>query len=182
MGKREVSPVNEEHFLRLIEFCKEIIQICLRNGVIPIIHGSFASFYYIKDRNIKVNDIDLLIPENSYKMLIRGLKKNKIEYTYVPKWHTLIIKRGDPRVELDSKDFHYFDRERNKELPGDFKDLDFYGMKIKMLSFDSLLAFYKLAYNRSIEDKEKLFKKIKRLEKLKKIDLVMPEMAHISSH
>ena len=67
----KISPKNKEHFKELIPFAKEIIKICKDNKIKTVIYGSFAHFYHTKDKNMKVNDIDILIQK---RILRKSLK------------------------------------------------------------------------------------------------------------
>ena len=59
-------PKNKQHFKELIPFAKQIINICKNNKITPVIYGSFAHFYHTKDKNMKVNDIDILIQKKDF--------------------------------------------------------------------------------------------------------------------
>jgi len=54
-------PSNKELFIRLIDFCKEIIDICDKQNIKPIIYGNLAVFVYTKNSKMNINDIDMLI-------------------------------------------------------------------------------------------------------------------------
>jgi hypothetical protein len=46
-----------------------------------------------------------------------------------------------------------------------FDKIDFYGTKTRVITLKQLEEIYPIAYNRSVEDKVKLMKEIKHLEK-----------------
>jgi hypothetical protein len=54
--KTNIYPANKEHFEKLIPFAQEIIALCKENKISPIIYGSFAHFFYTKDKSLNVND------------------------------------------------------------------------------------------------------------------------------
>lgn len=156
--RKAIFPKNKELFKKLIPFSQKIIKICRENKVDPIIYGSFAHFYHTQDEELKVNDIDLYVSENSFKKIIHTLNNKKIKYKYVPEWHTLIIKEGKLRVEIDSFDFFY------KNLSKSASKINFYGIKTKIIPLKNLEELYLIAYNRTNDNKRKILKKIKHLE------------------
>jgi len=130
-------PSNKEQFVRLVDFCKEIIDICDKQNVESIVYGSLAVFVYTKNKEMNVNDIDMLIREKDFAKIIKVLKKRKIKYNHDKRWHVLQILKDDLKIEFDSIDFW------QKDLPKDFQELDFYGKKLKILSLNTLKSIYK---------------------------------------
>lgn len=159
-----IYPSNKEHFKKLIPFAKEIILICQKNGISPVIYGSFAHFYYTKDKNMKVNDIDLLIPKKYFSKIIVGLTQNKIKFKYFPEWKTLIIKKGKLKVEIDEVGEGYKTLNEKSLSKNVFNIIDFYGIKVRMITLKHIIEIYPVAYNRSRDDKARILKKIKHLE------------------
>jgi hypothetical protein len=157
-------PKNKEHFKKLIPFSKDIIFICKKAKINPIIYGSFAHFYHTQDSKMNVNDIDLWIPENKYPVLIKELEREKIKFSYYPRWHTLIIKKGKLKVEVDSLDFYYRDLKK-KPFPRSFDKIDFYGIKIRIMKLKILERFYEVALAESDKTKNKVKRRIKSLER-----------------
>lgn len=162
----KLYPSNKEHFKKLIPFAKKIISICKDNGIEPVIYGSFAHFYYTKDKNMKVNDIDLMISREGLKKLIEILKENKIKFIRCsPDDYSLIIKKGKLKVELDEVGGGYKtlnDKSLSKNI---FNKIDFYGVKVQMITLKHILEIYPVAYNRSRDDKARILKKIKHMER-----------------
>ena len=70
-------PKNKKQFSELKKFAKEILEICDKINVKPILYGSFMIFKYTKNKNLKVNDIDFYIREKEFNKLLKALKKNK---------------------------------------------------------------------------------------------------------
>lgn len=161
MEKKNIYPKNKRKFIRLMKFGKEIVDICKRAGINPIVYGSLAFFYYTKKKDIKVNDIDFLIPEDSFDKIIEILKKKKIKYVYSPEWHTLQIFKGDLKIELDSTDFW------QKDLPKNFKRFNFNNLEIRAVALKSLIKIYKKASEVSKDNPEGNRKKYEMLKKLK---------------
>jgi len=163
MKRRGSYPANREHFARLVPFAQRIIAVCKENGMRPVIYGSFAHFAYTGDKGMNVNDVDIYLDEKDYPKLLRLLKKEKIKAEYNPKWHTLVIKKGDLRVEVDSIDFWYKPL-RGKSLPRRFEKVDFYGNLVDMISLTNLERLYSVAYARTDDNKEKIALKMRHLE------------------
>ena len=59
----KVFPKNKDHFARLLNFLKEILNICDSLNISPMLNASLAVFTYTKNKNMRVNDVDLLIPQ-----------------------------------------------------------------------------------------------------------------------
>ena len=147
-------PSNRKLFIRLVGFCKEIVLICKRWDIEPIIYGSLAVFVYTKNLRMKVNDIDMLVKEKDFSKLIEALKEEGIKFNYDKKWHVLQIFKDDLKIELDSVDFW------QKDLHLDFKELDLYGLTVKLLSLNALKDVYRRAsevsQDKPLENKKKL--------------------------
>ena len=159
----KIYPKNKEHFKKLIPFAKEIISICNNNKIIPVIYGSFSHFYHTKDENMKVNDIDILIKKRYFPKICKILEKNNIKFKYYPKWGTCIIKKGKLKVEIDEVGTGYKTIKENTISKR--KKINFYGTKVKSLNLKDLEEMYPIAYKRSRDDKARIKKKIKHLEK-----------------
>ena len=56
-------PSNKEQFVRLVEFCKGVIDICDEQSIKPVVYGGLAVFAYTKNTRMSINDIDMLIEE-----------------------------------------------------------------------------------------------------------------------
>lgn len=146
-------PSNKDLFIKLINFCKEILLVCKEQGVEPVVYGSLAVFVYTKNLKMKVNDIDMLVKEEDFSKIIGALKENGIKFKYDKKWHVLQVLSDNLKIEFDSVDFW------QKDLPRDFKELDFYGLTVKILGLDVLKEVYKKAsevsQDKALENKRK---------------------------
>jgi len=161
----KIYPKNKGFFKRLIPFAKRIIQICKKDKINPIIYGSFSHFYHTKDENMKVNDIDIIIPKKSFPRVISLLRENKIKFKYYSQWDTIVIKDGKLKVEIDGVGTGYKTLKEASLSKNIFNKIDFYGVKIRMITLKQLEDVYVVAYNRSKDDKAKILKKIKSLER-----------------
>jgi len=162
----KIYPKNKEHFKKLINFAKKIISICQDAGISPVIYGGFAHFYYTKDKNMEVNDIDMMFSKKDLKKIARLLEKNKIKFTRCsPNDYSIIIKKGKLKVEMDDVGAGYKTMTEGTLSKDIFDKIDFYGTKTRVITLKQLEEIYPIAYNRSVEDKVKLMKEIKHLEK-----------------
>ncbi len=142
---------------KLITFGNKIINLCKKNNIELILYGSLLLKYYTKDKSIKVNDIDFYIYERDFSKIIKILTKEKINFEYSKKWHTLQIVENNLKIELDSIDFWY-------DGPKDFIEFDFEKEKIKALSLDGLKSIYEKASevsDKKEQNKEKYEKVLK---------------------
>jgi len=153
-------PTNKEQFIRLTNFCKEIIDICNELKINPIVYGSLAVFAYTKEQKMKVNDIDMLILEKDFAKIIKVLMERKIQYNHDKRWHVLQILKDDLKIEFDSIDFW------QKDLPQDFQELSFDGIHVRILSLNTLKKIYKKAYEVSKDNPEGNKKKFEALNKI----------------
>jgi hypothetical protein len=147
--------------------------ICKEAGADPVIYGSFSHFYHTKDKSMEVHDIDVLIQKKNFLEITKKLKKNKIRFKYYPQWKTCVIKRGKLRVELDE-----FETENeNLSEKSNYEELDFYGIPTRFITLKQLEEMYIIGYGRTTDSKDKILKKIKKLERFlgRKIDYIDAE-------
>jgi len=165
---KPIYPFNKQLFKKLIPFAQKIISICQKNKITPVIYGSFAHFYYTKDKSMKVNDIDIIVRKKDFPKMVKLLGDNKIKFRYIKEYHdngmsTIIIKKGKLRVELDEVGEDYKTLNK-KNIIKKTKNIDFYGTKVKMISLKQLEDIYQVAYKRTRDNKLKLSRRIKHLE------------------
>ena len=134
-------PKNKDKYLRLIEFCKDVLDICSVLGIFPIVDGSLAVFAYTKNQDLQVNDIDLACSETEFPKIVSALEARGISYKY-KEWHVLQILKDDLKVELDSIEYWY------KDLSMVFETLQIDHHRVNMLDLNSLKEFYR----RGMED------------------------------
>jgi hypothetical protein len=129
-------PKNKDKFVRLIEFLKEILDICTDLGISPVLAGSLAVFAYTKNQEMNVNDVDLSSSEMEFPRIISVLEDRDISYKS-REWHVLQILKDGLKVEFDSIEYWY------KDLPMDYEILQIDHYKVRMLSLHSLKEFYR---------------------------------------
>ena len=137
-------PKNKDKFIRLIEFFKEVLEICNDLKIAPVLDGSLAVFAYTKNQEMSVNDVDLSCSETEFPKIISALEEKRINYR-VREWHVIQVLKDDLKIELGSTEYWY------KDLPTDRETLQIDDYKITMLGLNSLRAFYRQA----IEDRAK---------------------------
>jgi hypothetical protein len=113
MNKEYIYPKNKRYFKNLIYLTQKIIKICHKNKIYPIIYGSFAHFYHTKDKELYVNDIDMLVPKKKLYKLSEILKKNRFKTIYLPEWKTISVEKNKLRVEIDGIGFWYKDLDKS---------------------------------------------------------------------
>lgn len=131
-----VLPLNEEHVSRLLAFCAEIIAVCEELGIDPILSSSLAVFAYTRDPRMTVNDIDLSCSEEDFPRLAQALQLMGCACN-VTDWHVLQVRRGDLKVEFDSREFWM------RDLPGDHETLSIGSLTVRMVGPRSLTELYR---------------------------------------
>lgn len=137
-------PKNKAKFIRLIEFFKEVLDVCNDLNIAPVLDGSLAVFAYTENQDMNVNDVDLSCSEAEFPRIASVLEERRISYK-LREWHVLQILKDDLKIELDSMEYWY------KDLPTDYEILQIDNYKINMLSLNSLREFYR----QGIEDRAK---------------------------
>lgn len=165
--KINILPKNKEHFKKLIPFAQKIIRICEGIEIQTVVYGSFAHFYHTKDKNMNVNDIDIMIPDykKNFPKVVRALKKAKINHKYYPKWETLIIKNGNLKVEIDGVGKGYKTMKENSLFKSNHTKIDFYGIQIRLLKLNQIEEMYGRALIESDKTKLNVVYKVDILEK-----------------
>lgn len=133
----KVYPKNKEKFIKLKKFAKQILKILKKLKITPIAYGSLAYFAYTKDKNIKVNDFDFLLPEKTFKKIMNALDEKKMKYNHVKKDHIIQVFEEKLRIELDSIGGW------SKDFPKTFKKINFNGLVVSAVSLKTLKKIYK---------------------------------------
>jgi hypothetical protein len=136
MIRLSLFPKNKDKFARLIEFCKEVLNICHELNITPILSGSLAVFAFTKNQDMNVNDVDLFCSEAEFSRIISVLTERSVSYK-LREWHVLQILKDDLKVELDSVEYWY------RDLPIICEILQIDGDQVNMLGLNSLREFYK---------------------------------------
>ena len=160
--KLSTLPSNKSYVYKLMTFCNEVKELLKEDKIDPILYGSLALFVYTK-KNIKVNDLDFLVPESAFKKIIPLLKRKRIRYEYPKKWHTLIIRKGNLKIELDSVNYW------QPTLKMSITTLVYGDFKTKIVSKETLKGIYKRASEASKDNPEGNLLKYKMLRGRKKV-------------
>lgn len=129
-------PKNKDQFVRLIEFLKEILDICNGLDFSPVLDGSLAVFAYTENEDVDINDVDIACSETKFPKIISALEERSIRYK-AREWHVLQILKDDLKVELDSMEYWY------KSFPMVYEILRIDNYKVHMLGLQSLKEFYR---------------------------------------
>ncbi|MFH0970225.1 MAG: hypothetical protein V1776_02070 [Candidatus Diapherotrites archaeon] len=148
-------PSNKRHFRKLMEFFHDILRICRKAKANPVVYGSMAYFWHTLDTHAKINDVDLLVSEQAFPLIIEGLKKAKIQHRFYQKWRTIHVEKDGLKIELDSKEFWF--HEKNEKCVR----FNFGGLKIKSLNRNDLSRTYATAIRKKKnKDYEKKYEKL----------------------
>jgi hypothetical protein len=168
MKKRVLYPKNKFHFKKLVPFAKKIFSLLNKSKIKSVIYSSYATFYHAKDENLEVHDIDLLIADKDYPKIMELLRKNKIEFKFMPEWDTLEIKEGKLKFDIDRMGEGGCKNIKEGGLPSKTIKIDFYGTQVRIVTPEDLYDTYYRGYIRTTEDKEKLKEKLNYLKKFLK--------------
>lgn len=152
-----IYPKNKKRLLRLIEFSKEILAILKKLKINPMVSGSLAYFIYTRDKNIKLHDIDFLIPPGNFERIMKILRKEKIIYKYIPEWTSLVVYKGDINIDLDA-----YGRKPTK-----LNLFTLSGLPVKVINLKDLIKIYKQASEKSKDKPQENLKKYLTLKNLK---------------
>ncbi len=128
-------PKNKDKYVRLIEFFKEILDICSDLNVTPILDGSLAVFAYTCNHDIDVNDVDTSIHEDDFPRVVKVLEKKGINYK-LRDWHVLQVIKDDLKVELGSLEYWL------KAIPKETEILKLNDHQVQILTRERLKEFY----------------------------------------
>lgn len=135
-NKLDVQPSNPEHLARLLDFAREILEVCDSLAIEPVASGSLAVLLYTKDPAIEIHDIDLSCSENDFPHLLTALAARGIAAS-VTDWHVLQARRDDLKVEFDSREYWMTD------VPEDYEIARVGGFELKIVSRRVLVELYR---------------------------------------
>lgn len=157
-------PTNKEKFKEVLTFGKQILDICNKLDIQPVVYGSLAYFAHTQDESLPVNDIDFLVPEASFERLMKELDVLVgIRYEKMP-YHSIECFKGDIEIDLDSIE-HFLD-----PRPRDTIEYTINGLKFRAVNKDTLADIYQEALKnmpdeRHLDEKRKKYQK--KLDNLK---------------
>lgn len=141
------QPANKESFQKLLEFGKQILDICDKLEIMPIVYGSLAYFFYTEDETLPVNDIDFLVPESFFSDLMKELDKLEgVKYKKMP-YHSIESFKGEMEIDLDSIEYFLDPRSREEAI------MEINEMKFHIINKDSLIDIYQEALDNMPQEK-----------------------------
>ncbi|MDD3159924.1 MAG: hypothetical protein PHQ98_03085 [Candidatus ainarchaeum sp.] len=156
-------PNNKDYFKKLIPFAREIIKLCNQNKIHVILYGSFAHFYYTKQR-MAVNDIDLMILKKDYNKFLKLLKTNQIDFEYNLEKKEIFIKKNNLLIEVDVIGSNYSELLPSSKIKG-YIQIDFYGELVNVVNLKTIEKIYIIANNCKNKDWKKILMRTKDFEK-----------------
>lgn len=165
----ELYPKNKEHFKKLLPFAKKILSLLKKSKIDFVIYSSYATFFHTKDKNLRVHDLDILIKDKDYPKIMAVLRKKHIRFKFMPEWDTLEIKKEGLKIDIDRMGKGCKNILKGK-IPEKTIKSNFYGVPVKIVTIRDLYETYCRGYRLSVEDREKIGKKIKYLRSFIKND------------
>lgn len=155
-------PQNKEYFENLLSFYEILFKLCENLKIKPIVYGSLAYAFYTQDKEISINDIDLLVEEKNFDKIINELGKYSDLTFEITTYNSLKVFLNGVKITFDSIKHYYYD----ESLLPDFIEVEINNHKFTIVSLDSL----KIIYSKWVENipiKREQYKK--KLEKLSNI-------------
>lgn len=149
-------PTNKDYFLKLITFGKKCLDICHSFKIEPIIHGSVAYLFYTADESIEINDLDLLVPESSIKILAEEFKKMGIEYI-LTEHPSLNVFENDAKISFHSKEY-FLKNQSEQSAP-----VSIDGTIFQILNLKSLIKGYETSRD---SRSDKVYVYVKKIDRL----------------
>lgn len=137
-------PHDKERFVRLMDFFKEVLDICKDLNISPVLDGSLAVFAYTANQQMSVKDVDLTCSEIEFPRVMRVLDEKSIRHVS-KEWHVLQIWQDDLKIELGSMEYWY------RDVPNEYETLQIDEYQVRMLRLNDLREFYK----QGMEDRAK---------------------------
>ncbi len=162
----EKSPLNQEHFQKVLVFGAQILEMCRELSITPVVYGSLAYFAHTQDESLPVNDIDFLVPETVFDHLIEKLSELKgIKFEKKP-YHSIEVFKDGIEIDLDSIE-HFLD-----PRPRDAAPMMIHGTSFQIVNRQTLIEIYQEALvnmpdERHLDEKRARYQK--KLDNLKNL-------------
>ena len=164
---KHITDLNRERNLQIIEQAKEINTLLLENGITPIFlkgTGFLLQNFYEDPAERMVGDIDFLVSENDYELVIKLLKNDQYFFTTELNYHRPTSKHY-PRIQKDNKiaavEIHYAMtiKQYNNEFNYNYVHKDLLNIEnITVLNYSNQLVLTIIATQ--INDNNQFFKNI----------------------
>lgn len=160
-------PKNADHVRRLLSFAGEVLAICDRLGIAPILDSSLAVFAFTQHPSLVVHDIDLGCPEADFDRLQGALEARGIEVRRKP-WHVLQAHRDGLKIDFGAVETW------NQDLPEGTEQVRFGDVTFRMVSLDALRVLYRrgLADTAGSFDPADVYKQTDYTRKLRLLDAI----------
>ena len=154
------QPHNKEYFSKLLSFAKELLEVCGKLKIKPIVYGSLAYAFYTKDETINIHDLDFLVPESSFVKLINKIKVSKKLHYEETDYNSLKVFKDEVKITFDAIEKYYND------LPNDFINVEINSIPFTIVKLNSLKEVYNRGKNTIPTKREQYSKKLKQLNKM----------------
>lgn len=160
MQKIFYQPKNRDYFEKLLSLSKVLFEICKKHSIKPIVYGSLAYAFFTQDETIEINDIDLLVPEEVFPIIIEEINKQKELSYQETDYNSLKVFQNDVKITFDSIKHYY------SNLPKNFLEVSINSHPFKIVSLEALKGIYVRGRNNIPIKKEAYQKKIDGLAKI----------------
>lgn len=160
----KIQPSNTESFSELLVLVRETLEICRKLKIQPITYGSLAYLYYTQEHQTEVNDLDFLVPEESFPQLLKKLNSIKGATFEQKPYHSIEIFKDGYEIDLDSIE-HFLSSRSQETNPTIIDQVEF-----KILNLDSLISIFEEAVDFNLKTRgPKLDKYQAKLHKLNEV-------------
>lgn len=156
-------PRNKERFTRLVEFLDEVIRTCNGINISPVVEASLAVFAYTNNSELEVNDIDMLIPEQTFPSIIARLAQSGIK-TELKAWHVLRVLKDDLKLEFDS--LEYWPSQWGVGVQESYEKFKLINLELSIIDLPSLIRTYEVGVHQPNSPHEKYQYKLSLLKSL----------------
>ncbi len=106
METLDIQPINQKYFNELLFWGNEVDKLCRQNNIQPIVYGSLAYIFYTHDKGVAINDIDFLVPEDSFLKIIELVKTIPETSCQTTDWHSVIFFKDGYKIECDGIEYY----------------------------------------------------------------------------
>lgn len=124
-------------FLKLISFLHAFLTACKPYEIDFLLSGSLAVFMHAQDPDLIIHDVDLACPESQFSLLEELMRYAHFQ-VQLRDYHVLQVTHKKLKIDLDSLEFWY------RDIPMSTECCKINRHQIKILSLESLLAFYQM--------------------------------------
>jgi hypothetical protein len=130
------TPRNQQYFIRLMSFAREVVGVCDEVGIKPILSASLAVFAYTQNPTMEVHDVDLSCSESHFPRLRQALEARGIDCR-MTSWHVLQAVKDDLKVDFDATE-HWM-----QDIPERYEIAKIGNIQFWTVSVDGLRELYR---------------------------------------